>query len=368
MANALGGFNGRSMTFPREVGTDEVPNFITFRPVEIDFGKFNTASTQKNSYGSAFNKSNISEWNPAGVFNTAMAQQKKSGIGGIIDNLANGALSVLNSLGKGMVNFKGDINLFGGLIQARVDIGSLGLPTGGVQQGNKIFKKPGINLYMPPELAHALTAKYQEAELGAMGMTAIDMVNTKGYYNTEGTVMAGAAESIKQMFTSLVNDIKRTGTLGAAVQRATGRVSNAYTYAIFNNMNHRNFNYSFRLIARSADDSKMIKDICDNFMYYLLPTKSSDDFHNYSVPCMWEISYNRYGAKNQFLDQPNNCFLKGVNIKYNSSGQGMTYNDGAPIDVTIDLSFMEIEPLYNTGESQNKGQDAKMTTGKIDDR
>ena len=354
-----------SLRFPQEIGTDEVPNFITFRPVEINFGKYNTAK-KDDAYGNAFDmKAKSAQSMLGGVEGSlgnvlgsvnSMGDQLKSGVGGIIDSLANGVSSILGSLGGGLMNIKGDVNLFGGSITARVDIGSLGLPEGAKQANNTVVKKPGINLYMPMELQHALNAKYNETELGAVGMTAVEMVNTNAFYHSEGSVGGAAGESIKRLFTSIVNDkIKRNEQFGSAVQRATGRVSNAYTYAIFDHMGHRNFNYSFKLIARSYEDSKIIKDICDSFMYYMLPSKSGDDFHHYTVPHMWEIAYYHGASKNEYLDQPNNCFLKDVKIKYNSAGKGMTYDQGQPIDVDLELSFMEIEPLYNNAQREVMG-------------
>ena len=83
----------------------------------------------------------------------------------------------------------------------------------------------------------------------------------------------------------------------------------------------------------------------------MLPVRSPDDFHFYDVPCMWEIGYNRLGAPIDYLDQPNNCFLKSVDVNYGKGGMGQTYNNGAPIDVDLVLNFVEIEPLVRAAKT-----------------
>ena len=47
--------------------------------------------------------------------------------------------------------------------------------------------------------------------------------------------------------------------------------------------------------------------------------------------------------------QPRNCFLQSVDVSYGGDAGNSTYNDGAPMDVTIRLQFIEIEPLYRQG-------------------
>ena len=48
--------------------------------------------------------------------------------------------------------------------------------------------------------------------------------------------------------------------------------------------------------------------------------------------------------------QPRNCFLQSVDVGYGGDAQNSTYNDGAPMEVTIRLQFIEVEPLYRIGQ------------------
>ena len=108
--------------------------------------------------------------------------------------------------------------------------------------------------------------------------------------------------------------------------------------------------------------------MCDRFMEYMLPSKpdNTTNHHIYDIPYVWNIEYYRKTEKNTFLTQPNQCALKDVQIKYNS---GHTYNSGAPLEVELSLTFIEIEPLYRTsspttdssGSGVNKRKGNKFT-------
>lgn len=365
---------GTSLRYPREVGTDEVPNYITFRPTVVDFGTYESGKGLKENYGNSFDFSQKSKVQNSGTFSiggsnlnlrgsriTNPFEQIKNEIGGIFDNLSNGVNAALSALSDPFNNFSfsTNVSLFGGALEGRVNLGGLNLdPTIKVGQ-TKIEKKAGINLYLPPEISHTTAASYQQSELGGLGSAAVNALDQGFYFTENGTVGGAAIDTTGSVISGLINDVTREGRLATAFQRSTGRVSNNYTYTIFKGMQHRKFSYSFRLIARNPNDSIVIKDICDAFMFYMLPVRSTDNFHHYDIPCMWEIGYyktNEAGGASliEYLDQPNNCFLENVSITYGKDAMGQTYSNGAPVDVTIKLSFMEIEPLLRTDKDIRK--------------
>jgi hypothetical protein len=366
MAVSFSGGNAQSLRFPKELGTDEVPNYVTFRPTLVEFGRYEPGKTRRETFGNAYDFNQKSNAQRAGEFTFGVGpanitidpfSQLRSQVGGIVDNISNGVNQLLGAIANPLSNFKfsQNISLFGGAINARVDLGGLNLDRNGKMTRTTIQKLPGINLYLPPDLQNKVSAEIGTPKLGAAGNTAVDLVDQGFYYNSDTGSYGGAAgKALQEIATASINDAIRDTTFGNAVQVATGRVANNYSYALFNGMQHREFKYTFKLIARNENESKVIKDICDSFIYYMLPVRSPDDFHFYDVPCMWEISYNRYGEKIDFLDQPNNCFLKNVEVNYGKGGMGQTYNNGAPIDVDLVLSFTEIEPLVRAGARTGK--------------
>ena len=345
------GKTGRSLRFPEQLGTDEVPNYVTFRPTAVKYGRTEGELVTQKNYGKAMIKPDLTPYvyggnsatvgGPAAAitFNNPFAEIA-SRIGGWFDSIANSAnINVDTGYGDVGINLGGDgIN---NIISGRLNLGPLSLDIGGSgalkSKPTTIHKNPGINLYLPPSLRSAVEANYNEQSLGGAGMQAIDFVSNSPdaamTMNTAGNLAGAVASELL------------SGRVAGAAQVATGRAKNQYTFAIFNGMKHRNFSYDFRLIAKNKQESEMIKKICDGFMFYMLPLKAEGDFHFYDTPCMWEISYNRLGSKIPFLDQPRECFLKNVDVSYGADAFGQLYNNGAPMTVNLKLSFMEILPL-----------------------
>lgn len=345
------------LRFPKGVGTNEVPSFIVFRPMKAKFGTYDSLIDMKDEHGSSFAAKtpadyNVSQFTSAGGLQGLMNQV--TGVGGIVDNIANGALSSLKSIAGGALNITGDVSLFGGAINAKLNIGDIiGGFLGKTTQTTAVSGN-SINLYMPPELEMGLNANYATENVKATTVAAIQSFDkikaAKGFNgNIDAlieTAIAGA--------TSAATEFATSGQIGAANQIMTGRAGNNYTFRLFNNMSHRSFSYSFRLIARNAKDTEVIKGICDNFMEYMLPIKSQSELYFYDIPYMWDIKYMHLGSENAYLDQPNMCFLENVAIKYGTDGGGHAYTNGAPIDVTLTLQFTEVEPLRRASETKYK--------------
>lgn len=337
------------LRFPREVGTNEVPNYITFRPVQINFGPYGDAGSLE-KHGNAFSKKSSSGGfsKPSSKSTTKKKGRFEKFVEGAIDGAASyikqSFSNAVQRVGSGLIS-----KITGGRLQARVDLSNLSslMYNEGKGKGStKVTKMPGINLYMPPSLQMKLSGKYAKTALGAFGATAVQFADNNGFEKFKETY--SSHDNKKLAVNSIVADfIRADGTSSALLQRGAGKISNAYTYAMFNGMEHREFSYSFRLVARNKDDTDTIKSICDSFTYYMLPVKPDGQMHFFDIPYMWEISYNRYDNKNAYLDQPNECFLKDLDIKFNTDPTfGHTHDNGAPLDVTISVSFMEIEPLY----------------------
>lgn len=346
-----------SKRFPENVGTDDVPNYIIFTPQEVDFGNID-------NYGNNFSR-NIREVisNTAtdalqrGVGNIfAPLQNVVNGIGGIVDSIANGANSFLSRLTAGTginfnLNYPSFSNLANGaigrVISGTVNIGSLEIQLGMRQQRNVLRSMGSISIFMPKELSSNLNVEYKTEELGATGVAAADFIRERGYSSA-----AGISEALTGGVSAVISDLTRS-QFKAPFALATGRVANQFTYAIFNGVKHREFKYTFNMVAKNEQESRDIKDICDLFMYHMLPEKSnSTDFHFYEIPNQWTIEYQRLGSPLQHYESPRECFLKDINIAYGSDTGMMTHTDGSPLNVKLTLTFTEIQPLNRGGGSR----------------
>lgn len=356
MPAAASDFNNRrtSLRFPTEIASDEIPNYITFTPTVVEFGAFRNGPDAASTYGNAFIKPSLRNYNitpstqtlragPASITLNNPFQTLRNRIDGFVQGIAEAAnvnFDLPGGLGNVNFNLAGDgIN---NIISGRLNLGSFNIDIGkAIQQNpNTVTSLPGINLYLPPELASKVQARYNAKDLGAAGQEAINFVGNSLADNLN-------IDTVSRIATAALGDIV-SEPLNGVIQRSEGRAKNNYSYAIFNGMEHRKFTYKFTLVAKNKQETKTIKDICDAFMYYMLPIQSPDDFHFFDVPCMWKIGYYSYhlqGDKIPYFDQPRNCFLESANVTYGNGALGHTYNDGAPSTVNLELSFMEIEPL-----------------------
>ena len=65
------------------------------------------------------------------------------------------------------------------------------------------------------------------------------------------------------------------------------------------------------------------------------------------TPNVFKLRY-RSGAKDHpFLNKFKQCFLTDVQTTYTGEGVYTTYDDGTPVSIILDLSFKEIQPIYD---------------------
>lgn len=349
---------GTSIRFPTDVGTEDVPNYVTFRPEMIQYGSFDNTG----GYGNSFQKPDLIPYNLKNDFTKRVGGSSVT-INNPFKEIANRVEGFVTELSKaanlnfdlpggiGNVNFNLGKDSLGSIISGRLNLGGFKINLGDSikQNKNTVVKLPGLHLYLPPELNSQISANYDQKNLGAIGQEAINFVGNN--LNNAFTM-----ETAKGVAGAMIQDIV-SDNLNAVVQRGIGRAKNNYSYATFNGMKHREFSYTFNLVAKNEQETKNIKAICDSFMFYMLPARASDSFHFFDMPCMWDISYCSFyegGRKLKFFEQPRKCFLTNVDVKYGADVMGHTYNNGAPMKVGLTLKFMEIEPMMRTdGDTQS---------------
>ena len=58
------------------------------------------------------------------------------------------------------------------------------------------------------------------------------------------------------------------------------------------------------------------------------------------------------------LNRFKQCFLSDVQTTYTADGTYSTYDDGTPVSMTLDLSFKEIQPIYDIDYDAKPGSGA----------
>ena len=158
----------------------------------------------------------------------------------------------------------------------------------------------------------------------------------------EGETKKGVAA----LFTSAA-----VGTAGAQVlSRTSGSVINPNLELLFNGPQLRPFNFTFKLSARSKDESKQIIKILNFFKRGMSPIKTESNLF-LKAPNTFKIQYlhrpQGETADHPYIGRIKECALQSVTTSYTPEGQYATFSDGVMVSYQLTMQFQELEPVFN---------------------
>jgi hypothetical protein len=136
--------------------------------------------------------------------------------------------------------------------------------------------------------------------------------------------------------------------------RSTGEIMNPNMELLFNGPGLRSFRFQFKLTPRGETEADEIKKIIRMFKEHMAP-KVSNAGTFLKTPDVFELRYRKGAIAHPFLHKFKQCFLEEVNVNYTGEGTYTTYNDGTPVSMIMDLSFKEIEPIYDIDYTTKEG-------------
>ncbi len=312
----------------------------------------------------------------------------------------NGAgFSNIAVLGSSFLTGAGAGGLIGGLIsgggsgitKGAAALGGVSAATAGSQSTldglnpkalGKSFTKPlkrmkhAIALHMPNNFAIRSGAQYEEAEtfMAQAFMQGVDVLAEGATDAVKGIAEGGTA---KDTITGLVKTLGE-GSAGVvqaaalqnvpgseAIQAMAGVAPNPKKEQIFKNMDFRTFQYDYQFFPRSATESENIRNIINTFRYHMHPEFKDDDGFLYLYPGEFEIYYYMGNNENPFVHKHTSAVLKEVNVNYTPQGQFTTFDNGAPTQINMTLSFQELS-ILTKGHLDSFGEKPPMTPGKDD--
>ena len=229
-----------------------------------------------------------------------------------------------------------------------------------------------IILYMPEDIGDAFSAGWQGKSFGNISAGIISstagaddfidslgkLKNTAdGALNRLGT--NAAAESITKLATSITGD---TITTGDVFSSAKGVIRNPNTEVLFQNMNLRTFDHSFKMSPYNRTDEENIQTIIKEFKRAMLPSYSIGDtdltLSNapnsadidaafIRVPKLVQVSYMRGGQQHQMLPKYKLCALTDVSVGYTPDNNYATFANGGPVAYELKLNFLETKLIYS---------------------
>ena len=135
-------------------------------------------------------------------------------------------------------------------------------------------------------------------------------------------------------------------SLQSLTARSQGQIFNPNMELLFNSPSLRNFNFSFKMTPRSADEGEEIKTIIRFFKRGMAPKADAQGLY-LNTPNVFELRYRQGNGEHKFLHRFKQCFMTDISVNYTGEGVYATYNNGTPVSMIMNLSFKEVAPIYD---------------------
>lgn len=192
-----------------------------------------------------------------------------------------------------------------------------------------------VGLPLPIELQAKYSTQYQEVDLGI-----------EKEMSFLGTVLGGGRGDLSAELAHLATKVTDTFTAAnaqASAERKLGMIVNNHMAKLFKGVDFRSFSFNFHLSARSKKESDYIQNIIHKLKFH-----ASADFDSQSIkrhilyPDNFIISL--HSPSSNYLFKIGTCALSDLQVDYHGSGQASYFkNTGAPVDVRLSLTFVELE-------------------------
>ena len=128
--------------------------------------------------------------------------------------------------------------------------------------------------------------------------------------------------------------------------RTIGKVANPNMELLFRGPNMREFDFQFKLVCRSKDDAKRIREIIKFFKLQSLPSVG-ENTNLINSPNVFFIRYMNGDTRIKSLPQPKICALVNFGIDHTPDGMGWAaYEDSHPVATQLVMQFRELTPLF----------------------
>ena len=136
--------------------------------------------------------------------------------------------------------------------------------------------------------------------------------------------------------------------------RQSGQIFNPNLELLFDAPTLRSFTFSFKMTPRSEQEARQCKLIIRSFKQNMAPKSNLEGGQVGGTgiflksPNIFELSYRKGNRDHPFLHKFKQCFLTNFSVNYTAEGTHTTYDDATPVSMTMDMTFKEIEPIYDT--------------------
>ena len=177
---------------------------------------------------------------------------------------------------------------------------------------------------------------------------------TKRFENSQGLSQAAQDFMNAKLTSSALGVFGGNVSAQQLLARQKGQIFNPNLELLFDAPTLRSFTFSFKMTPRSQQEAKQCKLIIRSFKQNMAPKANLEGGQIggtgifLKTPNIFELTYRRGNRDHPFLHKFKQCFLTNFGVNYTAEGTHTTYDDSTPVSMTMDMTFKEIEPIYDT--------------------
>ena len=184
---------------------------------------------------------------------------------------------------------------------------------------------------------------YKNSVVDAIGQNLENTVAEKGgAKNAASSAMSGMMDFGKA---SMYN----ADTVSTALSLYTQVAKNPHMEYVFDKVDNRTYNFKFVFTPKNATETQNIDNIIRLLKRTAIPKvneMSGSLGVYYDYPCVYDIAFQSGGSENQWLPKISTCLLTSIKTDPTTeSGFRVFQNNNAPVKITLDLSFEEMETM-----------------------
>jgi len=235
-----------------------------------------------------------------------------------------------------------------GVIGSRPNMGAGGTSGGSIGQ-RKILCT--ITLPIPAGISDSNSTQWGVDELTPVEdfMTSVAKATLDGDGAKVKEIATGVKDAVKsdEVGEGVKNSMLEMVVGKGALQRAKGAVVNTNMELLFQGPVLRDFTFTFPMYPRDKDEAKVVQQIIRTLKQGSSAKKSAE-FRFITAPNTFFLSYYHKGSTHPFLNTFKECALTGITMQYTPDGNYSTYHDGSMTAYQMQLSFKEIEPVFDS--------------------
>ena len=171
-----------------------------------------------------------------------------------------------------------------------------------------------------------------------------------------------AADLLLKYFSAqAVSSLGGNVTFSQVLARSEGEIINPNMELLFNGPTIRMFKFQFKMTPRNAAEANqcglIIRAFKRNMAAKAQGTSQTGSWFLKTPNVFW-LRYRSGNKDHPFLHKFKQCFLTDCSVNYTADGVYATYEDATPTAMILDLSFKELEPIYDKDYDNNPGNSA----------